>query len=75
MSADLKAGSSSAAAVASRVPTVTLISHRELRDKHGAHRFQPGSLDLNLVAGSHYRCSEGRSWFYEVFRRRVNRAE
>ncbi|XP_067443075.1 protein CBFA2T3 isoform X4 [Thunnus thynnus] len=57
--ADLRAGSSSSAAFAPRVPTVTLISHRELRDKHTAHRPQRGRLDPNLAASSHYRYSEG----------------
>ncbi|XP_063330545.1 protein CBFA2T3 isoform X1 [Pelmatolapia mariae] len=46
-------------AFAPRVPTVTLISHRELRDKFAAHILQPGSLDHNLVASSRYRYSEG----------------
>ncbi|XP_023187738.1 protein CBFA2T3 isoform X5 [Xiphophorus maculatus] len=41
------------------VPTVTLISHRELREKRGAHRLQPGSLDHKLVASSLYRYTEG----------------
>ncbi|MEQ2213519.1 hypothetical protein XENOCAPTIV_016354, partial [Xenoophorus captivus] len=50
-----------APALAPRVPTVTLISHRELREKHVAHRLQPGSIDQKLAASSHYRCSEGRS--------------
>ncbi|XP_051794999.1 protein CBFA2T3 isoform X4 [Acanthochromis polyacanthus] len=54
-----KAESSSAVAFSPRVPTVALISHRELRDKHAAHRLQPRILDLNLAASSHYRCSEG----------------
>uniref|UniRef100_A0A3P8TR00 CBFA2/RUNX1 partner transcriptional co-repressor 3 n=2 Tax=Amphiprion percula TaxID=161767 RepID=A0A3P8TR00_AMPPE len=54
-----KAESSSAVAFSPRVPTVALISHRELRDKLAAHRLQPRSLDLNLAASSHYRCSEG----------------
>ncbi|XP_039650176.1 protein CBFA2T3 isoform X4 [Perca fluviatilis] len=57
--ADLRAGASSTPACAPRVPTVTLISHRELRDKHTAHRPQHGSLDLNLATSSYYRCSEG----------------
>ncbi|KAM4592620.1 protein CBFA2T3 isoform 3-T3 [Odontesthes bonariensis] len=56
---NLITGSSSASSFAPRVPTVTLISHRELREKHAAHRFQPGSLDHNLVASSLYKCSEG----------------
>lgn len=59
--ADLRAGTLSAPAFAQRVPTVTLISHRELRDKHTSHRLQPGSFDPNLATSSHYRCSEGRS--------------
>ncbi|XP_035767489.1 protein CBFA2T3 isoform X9 [Neolamprologus brichardi] len=46
-------------AFAPRVPTVTLISHRELRDKFATHILQPGSLDHNLVASSRYRYSEG----------------
>ncbi|XP_027870190.1 protein CBFA2T3 isoform X5 [Xiphophorus couchianus] len=41
------------------VPTVTLISHRELREKRAAHRLQPGSLDHKLVASSLYRYTEG----------------
>ncbi|XP_024150571.1 protein CBFA2T3 isoform X8 [Oryzias melastigma] len=57
--ADLTAGSSYAPSLDARVPTVTLISHRELREKHAAHRVQPRSLDLHLTASSHYRCSEG----------------
>ncbi|XP_068436286.1 protein CBFA2T3 isoform X2 [Clinocottus analis] len=57
--ADLRAGVFSAPAFAPRVPTVTLISHRELTDKHTANRLQPGSLDLNLAIRSSYRCSEG----------------
>ncbi|XP_036951690.1 protein CBFA2T3 isoform X7 [Acanthopagrus latus] len=58
--ANLRAGTSPAPMFAPRVPTVTLISHRELRDKHSAtHRLQHGSLDPNLPISSHYRCSEG----------------
>ncbi|XP_071344827.1 protein CBFA2T3 isoform X5 [Trachinotus anak] len=58
--ADLRGGTSSpASAFAPRVPTVTLISPRELREKHSAHRLQPGSIDRNLATSSHYRCSEG----------------
>ncbi|XP_074471449.1 protein CBFA2T3 isoform X3 [Sebastes fasciatus] len=58
---DQRAGASSAPAFAPRVPTVTLISHRELRGKHtNGHRLQHGSLDLNLATGGYYRCSEGR---------------
>ncbi|XP_038557260.1 protein CBFA2T3 isoform X7 [Micropterus salmoides] len=57
--ADLRAGTSSAAGFVPRVPTVTLISHREVRDKHTAHRPQPGILDPNMATSSHYRCSEG----------------
>nr|XP_046245726.1 protein CBFA2T3 isoform X6 [Scatophagus argus] len=57
--ADLRAGISSAPVLAPRIPTVTLISHRELRDKHTTHRLPPGSLVPNLAASSHYRCSEG----------------
>ncbi|KAM8762170.1 protein CBFA2T3 isoform 5-T5 [Acanthopagrus schlegelii] len=58
--ANLRAGTSPALMFAPRVPTVTLISHRELRDKHSAtHRLQHGSLDPNLPISSHYRCSEG----------------
>ncbi|XP_008291127.1 protein CBFA2T3 isoform X2 [Stegastes partitus] len=56
---DPRAKPTSAPAVPPRVPTVALISHRELRDKHAAHRLQPRSLDHNLAASSHYRCSEG----------------
>lgn len=58
---DLRTGSSSALAFAPRVPTVTLISHRELRVKHTDPRLRPGSLDPNSLTSSHYRCSEGRS--------------
>ncbi|XP_054464608.1 protein CBFA2T3 isoform X2 [Anoplopoma fimbria] len=57
--AELRAGASSAPAFAPRVPTVTLISHRELRDKHTATRLQPESPDLNLATSSYYRYSEG----------------
>ncbi|XP_039980733.1 protein CBFA2T3 isoform X3 [Xiphias gladius] len=57
--ADLRGGTSSAPVFAPRVPTVTLISHRELKDKHSAQRFQPGILDPSLATSSHYRCSEG----------------
>ncbi|XP_056221155.1 protein CBFA2T3 isoform X4 [Seriola aureovittata] len=57
--ADLRGGTSFASAFAPRVPTVTLINHRELKDKHAAHRPQPGSIDRNLATSSHYRCSEG----------------
>ncbi|XP_035508048.1 protein CBFA2T3 isoform X5 [Morone saxatilis] len=56
--ADRRAGTSGPV-FAPRVPTVTLISHREMRVKHTAHRLQPGSLDPNLATSSHYRCSEG----------------
>ncbi|XP_010776573.1 protein CBFA2T3 [Notothenia coriiceps] len=56
---DLRSGSSSAPAFPPRIPTVTLINHREQRDKHTAHRLQPASLDLNLATSSYYRCSEG----------------
>lgn len=68
-------------AFAPRVPTVTLISHRELRDKFTAHILQPGNLDHNLVASSRYRYSEGmslssyRTFFMKVFWHRVNRDE
>ncbi|XP_041673024.1 protein CBFA2T3 isoform X4 [Cheilinus undulatus] len=58
--ASLRAGScSSAPAFSSRVPTVTLISHRELREKQSARRLLPANLDQNLAASSLYRCSEG----------------
>uniref|UniRef100_A0A3P9HY91 Uncharacterized protein n=1 Tax=Oryzias latipes TaxID=8090 RepID=A0A3P9HY91_ORYLA len=57
--ADLTAGSSYAPSLAACVPTVTLISHRELREKPAPHRVQPRSLDLQLTASSHYRCGEG----------------
>ncbi|TKS70255.1 Protein CBFA2T3 [Collichthys lucidus] len=57
--ANLRAGTSSAPVFAPCVPTVTLISHRELRDKHITHRVQPLSLDPNLATSSHYKCSEG----------------
>ncbi|XP_008403338.1 protein CBFA2T3 isoform X4 [Poecilia reticulata] len=57
---DLGATSSSfAPAFAPHVPTVTLISHRELREKRAAHRLHPGSLDHKLVASSLYRYTEG----------------
>ncbi|XP_077941238.1 protein CBFA2T3 isoform X6 [Gasterosteus aculeatus] len=56
---DLRAGAPSAPAFAPLVPTVTLISHREPRDKHAADRLQAGSLDLNQATSSYYRCSEG----------------
>ncbi|XP_041836538.1 protein CBFA2T3 isoform X3 [Melanotaenia boesemani] len=55
----LRTVSSSYPSFVPRVPTVTLISHRELREKHTAHRHQPRSLDYNLAASSYYRCSEG----------------
>ncbi|XP_029979961.1 protein CBFA2T3 isoform X5 [Sphaeramia orbicularis] len=57
--ADLRARASSSPAFALRVPTVTLISHKQLKDKFGAHRLQPGILDPNLATSSHYRCREG----------------
>ncbi|XP_030270085.1 protein CBFA2T3 isoform X7 [Sparus aurata] len=58
--ANLRAGTSPTPMFTPRVPTVTLISHRELRDKHSTtHRLQHGSLDPNLAISSHYRCSEG----------------
>lgn len=41
-------------AFASHVPTVTLISHRERREKLGASRLQPGGFDHNLAAGRRY---------------------
>ncbi|XP_062417712.1 protein CBFA2T3 isoform X2 [Pungitius pungitius] len=56
---DLRAGAPPAPAFASLVPTVTLISHREPRDKHTADRLQPGSLDPKQAAGSYYGRSEG----------------
>ncbi|XP_054901180.1 protein CBFA2T3 isoform X3 [Poeciliopsis prolifica] len=57
---DLGATSSSfAPGFTPRVPTVTLISHRELREKRTAHRLQPGSLDHKLVASGLYRYTEG----------------
>lgn len=59
--AEMRTGISSAPGFAPRVPTVTLISHRELRVKQTCHGLQPGSLDPNLATSSHYRCSEGRS--------------
>nr|XP_054587831.1 protein CBFA2T3 isoform X4 [Nothobranchius furzeri] len=52
--------SPSAPAFAPPVPTVTLISHRELREKRAAHRLQPASFDHNLAASSYYRCGDGR---------------
>lgn len=54
-----RAASTATAAFAPRVPTVTLISHRQLRDKHADHR--PVCLDLNLAGGSLYRGREGKS--------------
>lgn len=60
--ADLLAGAPSAPLFGPRVPTVTLVSHRELRNKHVVQRPRPpGSLDINLAVGSHYRCREGES--------------
>lgn len=56
---DLKAGTS----CAPLVPTVTLISYQELRDKHTAHSLQPGSLESSLATRSHYRYSEGMSLY------------
>ncbi|XP_026233845.1 protein CBFA2T3 isoform X4 [Anabas testudineus] len=56
--AEMRAGTSFAPGFAPRVPTVTLISHRELRVKHTCHGLQHGSLDPNLATSSHYRCSE-----------------
>ncbi|XP_058485287.1 protein CBFA2T3 isoform X2 [Solea solea] len=52
-------GGTSASAFAPCVPTVALISLRETRGKHAAHRLQPGSRDPNLATGSHYHRSEG----------------
>ncbi|XP_075876989.1 protein CBFA2T1 isoform X4 [Nelusetta ayraudi] len=64
--ADLLAGASSAPLFGPGVPTVTLVSHRELRNRHVIPRLQPpGSLDVNLAgsssssSSSHYRCREG----------------
>lgn len=60
--ADLLAGASPAPLFGPRVPTVTLVSHRELRSKHAVQRLRPhGSLGVNLAAsgGGHYRCREG----------------
>ncbi|KAM7406018.1 hypothetical protein PAMP_000424 [Pampus punctatissimus] len=67
--ADLRAGSSPSAVFAPCVPTVTLISYRELRNKHTALRPQRGSLGPNPAAISHYRCTEGRKrerGFYSI---------
>lgn len=55
------ASSSFAPAFAPHVPTVTLVSHRELREKRAAHRLQPGNIGKNLMASSHYRRNEGSS--------------
>ncbi|KAM6942824.1 protein CBFA2T3 isoform 2-T2 [Xenentodon cancila] len=55
----LGAGYPSAPSFAPHVPTVTLISHRELTGKNAALRLQPRNPDLNLAASGHYRCSEG----------------
>eukprot|EP00066_Takifugu_rubripes_P019160 XP_011608426.1 PREDICTED: protein CBFA2T3 isoform X1 [Takifugu rubripes] len=57
--ADLRAETSPASAFAPHVPTVTLISHRNPRDKRGAHQLQLGRFDSSLVNRSHYRYSEG----------------
>lgn len=63
--AELLAGASSAPLFGPGVPTVTLVSHRELRNKHVVQHLQPpGSLDVNLAgssssSSSHYRCREG----------------
>lgn len=40
-----------------RVPTVTLISHKPLRDRGGARRQQ----DQTLSTAGYYRCREGRT--------------
>ncbi|CAF99709.1 unnamed protein product [Tetraodon nigroviridis] len=56
--ADLMAETSLAPAFAPHVPTVTLISHRNLRDKGRAHRPHLGSLDSSLVTRNHYRYRE-----------------
>ncbi|KAM9765923.1 protein CBFA2T3 isoform 6-T6 [Menidia menidia] len=55
----LRTESSPAPSFAPRVPTVTLISHRELREKHAAHGLQPRSLDPNLEPSSLFKYSEG----------------
>ncbi|XP_074522290.1 protein CBFA2T1 isoform X5 [Halichoeres trimaculatus] len=57
--ADLRAGALSTPQFSPRVPTVTLISHRGLREKHNALRLLPTNLDSNLATSSLYRCSEG----------------
>lgn len=60
--ADLLAGATPAALFGPRVPTVTLVSHRELKNRHLVQRLRPhGSLDVNLVlsGGGHHRCREG----------------
>ncbi|XP_029353300.1 protein CBFA2T3 isoform X4 [Echeneis naucrates] len=57
-SADLRDGSS-VSAFAPHVPTVTLISHRELKEKHAAYRLLSGRTEHNLATSSHYKCSEG----------------
>lgn len=62
--ADLLAGASPAPLFGLRVPTVTLVSHRELRNRHVVQRLQPhGGLDVNpsVSGGSHYKCREGNS--------------
>lgn len=59
--ADHRAKTLSAPVVAQRVPTVTLVSHRELRGRHAAHQLQPGSLESRLSTRSHYSRGEGRS--------------
>lgn len=63
--ARLLAGASSAPLLGLRVPTVTLVNHRELRNKHAVQRLRPpGSLDVNLPLGdssSSFRCREGES--------------
>ncbi|XP_061597927.1 protein CBFA2T3 isoform X2 [Cololabis saira] len=55
----LRAGYPSVPSFAPRVPTVTLISHRELTGKNAALRLQPRNPDHNLAASGYYRCSEG----------------
>ncbi|KAM8876438.1 protein CBFA2T3 isoform 2-T2 [Synchiropus picturatus] len=56
---ELKARASHSPASSARVPTVTLVSHRELRDKHAARRAQHRRLAPNPVASGLYRCIEG----------------
>ncbi|XP_076011846.1 protein CBFA2T3 isoform X2 [Genypterus blacodes] len=57
--AELRGEMSSSPLFLPRVPTVTLISHRELRDKQSVRRLLPVSLDSNLATCRLYGYSEG----------------